>query len=161
MDLKKIEKELIKETNHATRKHGILDPYWEDKIRQLIAKVEELEETQRKRIASDLIEAKSEDAKLLARVGGLKTVIGWVRNNKVFKVERLFKDDEREIERLISHLDLAISAGREGWKKAEQNEALILELKEAIGKVLAWRNFDGDGISDPLRKELYAHLKEG
>ena len=36
----------------------------------------------------------------------------------------------------------------------------ILELREGIEKVLEWRNFDGDGISDPLRKELYKLVEE-
>jgi cell fate (sporulation/competence/biofilm development) regulator YmcA (YheA/YmcA/DUF963 family) len=31
----------------------------------------------------------------------------------------------------------------------------IKVLEEAIEKVLTWRNLDGDGISDPLREELY------
>ena len=30
----------------------------------------------------------------------------------------------------------------------------IKELETAIEKVLLWRNFDGDGISDPLREAL-------
>ncbi len=30
----------------------------------------------------------------------------------------------------------------------------VKELEEEIEKVLKWRNFDGDGITDPLRKEL-------
>lgn len=29
-----------------------------------------------------------------------------------------------------------------------------LEVGEGIEKILKWRNFDGDGISDPLRQEL-------
>lgn len=29
-----------------------------------------------------------------------------------------------------------------------------LELEEEIEEVLKWRNFDGDGISDPLRQDL-------
>jgi hypothetical protein len=36
----------------------------------------------------------------------------------------------------------------------------ILELREGIEKVLKWRNLDGDGISDPLRKELYKLVEE-
>jgi hypothetical protein len=31
----------------------------------------------------------------------------------------------------------------------------IVRLRVGIKEVLEWRNFDGDGISDPLRKELY------
>jgi hypothetical protein len=31
----------------------------------------------------------------------------------------------------------------------------IVQLWGGIKKVLKWRNLDGDGISDPLRQELY------
>ena len=31
----------------------------------------------------------------------------------------------------------------------------IVGLRIGIKEVLEWRNFDGDGISDPLREELY------
>ncbi len=37
----------------------------------------------------------------------------------------------------------------------------ILELREGIEKALKWRNLDGDGISDPLRKELYKLVRIG
>jgi len=33
-------------------------------------------------------------------------------------------------------------------------------LRFAINEVLEWRNLDGDGISDPLRKELYKLVEE-
>jgi DNA repair exonuclease SbcCD ATPase subunit len=39
-------------------------------------------------------------------------------------------------------------------------EARVKELKEWIEKVLKWRNLDGDGISDPLRKELYKLIEK-
>ncbi len=34
-------------------------------------------------------------------------------------------------------------------------EGRIEELEKKIEEVLKWRNLDGDGISDPLRQELY------
>ena len=39
-------------------------------------------------------------------------------------------------------------------------EGRIEELERGIDKVLKWRNLDGDGISDPLRKELYKLIKK-
>jgi FtsZ-binding cell division protein ZapB len=35
----------------------------------------------------------------------------------------------------------------------------IYALEDSIKEVLEWRNLDGDGISDPLRKQLYKLLK--
>jgi len=40
----------------------------------------------------------------------------------------------------------------------EQVKSLLSRIKELEGgieEVLKWRNLDGDGISDPLREELY------
>jgi len=36
----------------------------------------------------------------------------------------------------------------------------IVGLRVGIKEVLEWRNLDGDGISDPLRKELYKLVEE-
>ena len=59
----------------------------------------------------------------------------------------------------IKELEEAYSVmkGEATWnlKEREKVEARIEELEEGIEKVLKWRGLDGDGISDPLRKELY------
>jgi len=47
------------------------------------------------------------------------------------------------------------------WERSSLDaDDKIDELKEGIDKVLEWRNFDGDGISDPLREELYKLVEE-
>jgi hypothetical protein len=59
----------------------------------------------------------------------------------------------KEIEDLVAERDLLYTLLIEARVK-------ILELREGIEKALKWRNFDGDGISDPLRKELYKLIEE-
>lgn len=40
-----------------------------------------------------------------------------------------------------------------------EREAVIRELGEVLWQVKAWRNFDGDGIHDPLRQRVNDALK--
>jgi hypothetical protein len=47
-------------------------------------------------------------------------------------------------------------AQRDIWALLSERE----KLEEGIKKVLKWRNLDGDGISDPLRKELYGLIEK-
>lgn len=84
-----------------------------------------------------------------ARIEELEEIIGYVKNNEIYEVKRLFDDPEKEIERLISHLDLAISAGREGWKRVE-------ELGEGIKDVLGEST-----ISYVVEKRLKKLIKKG
>ena len=54
--------------------------------------------------------------------------------------------------------------GLEGYK--EQLEVAFLagrnslESVELLRKAYGWRGLDGDGISDPIRQEIYDFLKE-
>lgn len=73
----------------------------------------------------------NENFELKQRMKELEEEIGYIKNNKVYEVKRLFDDPEKEIKRLLSHLDISIAAGRTGWKRAEQLEEGI---RDAYGR---------------------------
>jgi len=143
------------------------------------ARVKVLGNTQWVRIANDLTEAKSANAKLLAQVGELKETINLDRGFLISCPYCGEKMEERAISMQILHiiccadkligdntnrvkeLDGQLKTSRDAHADTMNGMGRkVLELNEAIGKVLKWRNLDGDGISDPLRKELYAHVKK-
>lgn len=70
------------------------------------------------------------------------------------KAETYIKELEEKIVQNENSLDGELTY--QGWvNKCQLAELRVRELKKGIGKVLRWRNLDGDGISDPLREELY------
>ena len=78
----------MKEIEEKWKSRYCLPPDPWDDIKWLIVRIKELEGTQWDRIANDLTEAKSENAKLLARVKVLEDVVkltvasqGWDGNN--------------------------------------------------------------------------------
>jgi len=77
-------------------------------------------------------------------------------DEKIKEIENLYgKGKNHHIETLISYIKELEGAIR-GWRIVEMvDKKRIKELKDGIEKVLKWRNLDGDGISDPLRMELY------
>lgn len=71
----------------------------------------------------------SELEKEKERVKALEEEIGYIKHSEVYEVKRLFEDPDKEIERLLQHLDISIAAGREGWKR-------LKILKDAVEKHL-------------------------
>ena len=61
-------------------------------------------------------------------------------------------------------VDEDIFIGEKWWDDLREEIVNLLtqikKLVDGIEKVLKWRGLDGDGISDPLRKELYKLIEK-
>jgi DNA repair exonuclease SbcCD ATPase subunit len=75
---------------------------------------------------------------------------------RVKELEEIVKENTR----LSNEWQECHSYNNEIVSENQKLKARIKELEEGIDKVIKWRNFDGDGITDPLRKELYTLLKK-
>ena len=95
------------------------------------------------------------------------------------KIEEKIEEIEQRIERNrnwlpIKHLlskvkgaEIKVKELEEVEQERERLSKLLVEarveivgLRVGIKEVLEWRNLDGDGISDPLREELYKLVEE-
>jgi len=75
---------------------------------------------------------------------------------KDFLASNLYGDLTKEIRSLLTHIIKELENHiMDKAKKIVDLENKVKKLEKGIEKVLKWRGLDGDGISDPLRKELY------
>ena len=108
-------------------------------------RVKELEGTQWDRIANDLTEAKSENAKLLARVKELEDNQSYLKHPVIKAIQRTTINQAQTIRKLMADI--------------EQAEARVKELEEVVKLTVESQGWDGNNPDDDRWTKMYQKAK--